>query len=460
MNSCAPRATRRAYIETYGCQMNIADGELMRGILASDGYEIVDRPDQADVILVNTCAIRENVERRVLGRVGELKGLKRYHPDLLIGVTGCMAQRMGDALLKKLPYVDLVMGPDGYRSLPDQLRTLRNGQPETKDVRERPRHTRRVQLAVLEMDDTEHYEGLELRRRSDVTAWIPIQRGCDHRCTFCIVPDVRGPEKNRAPRDILAEASELARTGVTEVTLLGQTVNSYHRDGSRGVDTDFSDLLEAVAEIDGVERIRFMSPHPYYMTDRVIDAMASIPAVCEGLHLPVQSGSTPVLKSMLRNYTREYYLELLGKLRSKMPDIAISTDLIVGFPGEGEDDFAQTLSLIDEARFDRGFVFKYSPRAGTPAASMDSHPEELVEARHLECLDRVEAIGREQRDSRVGSFQEVLIEEPNFGRTRGNQKMQVEGAHRVGETVRVQVARIERGTLQGVPVGRETPVSL
>ena len=258
--------------------------------------------------------------------------------------------------------------------------------------------------------------------------------------------------------EILSEVREGARTGVRDFTLLGQTVNSYHRDSAGGRDSDFADLLESVAAVEGVERIRFMSPHPYYMTDRVVEAMASIPAVCEGLHLPVQSGSTSILKSMLRNYTCESYLELVGKLRSRMPDIVISTDLIVGFPGETEDDFKQTLSLIDAARFDWAFVFKYSPREGTPAAAMESYPVRLIEERHQECLDRVEAIALERRANLVGSLQEVLIEEPNFGRTRGNYKTHVDSAPSPGETVQVTVTSGDHATLESVRASHEIPV--
>lgn len=408
MSSRTPHASRRAYIETYGCQMNISDGELMRGILASDGYEIVDRPDQADVVLVNTCAIRENAERRVLGRVGELKGLKRSHPDLLIGVTGCMAQRMGATLLEKAPYVDLIMGPDGYRSLPDQLRTLRNGQRETRVVAERPRRTRRVQLAVLELDDTEHYEGLEVRRRSEVTAWIPIQRGCDHRCTFCIVPYVRGPEKNRAPEDILAEASELARTGVSEVTLLGQTVNSYRRE-----EWTFPALLRAVSRLDGIGRVRFTSPHPNDVTEELIEVMASEDAVCEQLHLPVQSGSDRTLKRMARKYSVESYLGTVEKVRRAIPDIALSTDIIVGFPGETDAEFEETLDLMRSVRFDDAYTYKYSSRDGTPATRLpasDFLPESVRQARLETLISVARQIQLEISEGELGRVEEVLVE--------------------------------------------------
>jgi tRNA-2-methylthio-N6-dimethylallyladenosine synthase len=434
--------------------MNISDGELMRGILASDGYEIVDRPDQADVVLVNTCAIRENAERRVLGRVGELKGLKRSHPDLLIGVTGCMAQRMGATLLEKAPYVDLIMGPDGYRSLPDQLRTLRNGQRETRVVAERPRRTRRVQLAVLELDDTEHYEGLEVRRRSEVTAWIPIQRGCDHRCTFCIVPYVRGPEKNRAPEDILAEASELARTGVTEVTLLGQTVNSYRRE-----EWTFPALLRAVSRLDGIGRVRFTSPHPNDVTEELIEVMASEDAVCEQLHLPVQSGSDRTLKRMARKYSVESYLGTVEKVRRAIPDIALSTDIIVGFPGETDAEFEETLDLMRSVRFDDAYTYKYSSRDGTPATRLpvsDFLPESVRQARLETLISVARQIQLEISEGELGRVEEVLVERTARqsgqlrGKTRRNKVVAFpSGSAGIGDYVLVELTGTSGATFSG-----------
>ena len=282
-------------------------------------------------------------------------------------------------------------------------------------------------------------------------------RGCNYSCTYCIVPYVRGRESYRSMDEVVGEVRERVSEGALDITLLGQTVNSYHRDGSKGRDTDFSDLLEAVAGVDGVERIRFISPHPYYMTEQVIEAMAGVPAVCEGLHLPVQSGSNSILKSMLRNYTREHYLELIARLRSAMPDIVIATDLIVGFPGETEGDFRQTLSLVEEVGFDWGFVFKYSPRQGTPAADLLCHPPELIEERHQECLELVQRIGLEGRRRLIGSTQEVLVEEDDFGRTRGNYKMKVDCVISPGKTVRARVTNSDRVTLEGTVVREEVP---
>ncbi len=423
------------YVRTYGCQMNVADSDEMGRHLNERGLVATEDPNDASIYLMNTCTVRHHAEERAFSEIGRLREWKAAQPDRQLVITGCAAERTKEVLEARFPHVDLVVGAKSIETFGDIVDGL---------------------LGCRARDENLEYAAGSTNGK--VATFVTVMRGCNYSCTYCIVPYVRGREKYRPMEEILLEVRRGAEAGIRDFTLLGQTVNSYHRDPTRGGGTDFAALLEAVAGINGVERIRFISPHPYYMTDSVIDAMASIPAVCEGLHLPVQSGSTPILKSMLRNYTRDYYLELVSKLRSRMPDITISTDLIVGFPGEGDDDFAETLSLIDDARFDRGFVFKYSPRAGTPAAGMEPHPEVLIEARHQECLDRVEAIAREQRASRVGSFQEVLMEEPNFGRTRGNQKVRVEGVHRTGETVRVQVTGIERSTLKGVPTRHESSV--
>lgn len=420
MTSPIPRV-RRAYVETYGCQMNIADGELMEGVLDRAGYEIVSSPEEADVVLVNTCAIREHAESRVVGRVGQLSSLKRERPDLLIAVTGCMAQRMGEPLLKRAPYVDLVVGPDGYRALPAHLDRL--FQDAREDQRPRARR-RRLQLAVLELDPGESYEGLEQRRRSGPSAWVPIQRGCDHRCTFCIVPYVRGPEKNRAPDDVLDEIRRLADGDVSEVTLLGQTVNSY-----RHGEWSFSRLLREVGRTDGIRRVRFTSPHPGDVTDELVDVMGTEPAVCEQLHLPVQSGNDRTLKRMVRRYTVAEYLGIVEAVREAVPDIALSTDIIVGFPGETEREFEDTLDLIRRVRFDDAFTYRYSPREGTPATRFpeeDHVPEGEAQERLEELIRVAREIQAEINRGEVGRVEEVLLErearDPRelLGRTRRN----------------------------------------
>ena len=412
---------KRVYVETYGCQMNISDGELMEGLLEDHGYEIAADPEDADVILVNTCAIREHAERRVLGRVGQLSGLKRERPDLVIGVTGCMAQRMGETLLKQAPHVDLVMGPDGYRSLPERLAAIEEGR---KIRPSRSAKKRGPQLAVLDLDLGENYEGLDQRRASRISAWVPVQRGCDHRCTFCIVPYVRGPEKNRKPGEVLWEIKEIADSGVTEVTLLGQTVNSYEADGQ-----SFPDLLRSVARVPGIRRVRFTSPHPNDVTTDLLDVMAEETAVCEQLHLPLQAGSDRTLRRMLRRYTVEGFLEKVNLARAVIPDIGLSTDVIVAFPGETHDEFQETLEVMRTVRFDDAYTYRYSPREGTPATrfpAADFVPDGEAQERLQRLIEVHRAIQAEINEAEVGRVEEVLVEkearDPGqiLGRSRRN----------------------------------------
>ena len=423
------RPRKRAYVETYGCQMNISDGELMQGVLAEQGYEIASTPEDADVILVNTCAIREHAEKRVLGRVGQLHGLKRERPDLVIGVTGCMAQRMGPALLEQAPYVDLVMGPDGYRSLPERLEALEEGR---RVMPSRSGKKRGPQLAVLDLNLGENYEGLSQRRTSRISAWVPIQRGCDHRCTFCIVPYVRGPEKNRRPEEVLREIEEIAASGITEVTLLGQTVNSY-----RSEETSFPDLLRSVARITGIRRVRFTSPHPNDVTAELLEVMAEEAAVCEQLHLPLQSGNDGVLKRMLRRYTVESFLEKVELARRALPDIALSADIIVAFPGESREQFEDTLEVLRTVRFDDAYTYKYSLREGTPATRLpleDFVPEDEGQARLERLIEVHREIQGEINRGEVGRVEEVLVEKTArgpgqiLGRTRRNKVVAFQGA--------------------------------
>jgi tRNA-2-methylthio-N6-dimethylallyladenosine synthase len=456
---------RKAYVETYGCQMNVSDGELMEGILATSGFELTSRPEDADVILVNTCAIRDHAEQRVLGRVGELNRLKVARPDLVIGVTGCMAQRLGERLLEQAGHVDLVMGPDGYRKLPEVLGSVRPGLVPTTTAAAQDRRNRelpvlpvqaaeRERAAVLELEAHEDYEGLEVHRSSGISAWVPVQRGCDHRCTYCIVPYVRGPEKNRAPDRVLEEVRGIAAQGIAEVTLLGQTVNSY----AHG-DWDFARLLRAVARVDGMRRVRFTSPHPNDVTPALIEVMASEPAVCGQLHLPVQSGSDRILKRMVRRYTVERFLGVVDAVRRAMPDIALSTDVIVAFPGETDEEYEATLDLMRTVRFDDAFLYKYSPREGTPATRLpgsDFVPETIGQAR-LERLIQVQrAIQAEINRSEVGRVEEVLVERMAksdgdvLGRTERNKVVAFPGGPSlVGSYVRVRLDRTTGATFVG-----------
>jgi tRNA-2-methylthio-N6-dimethylallyladenosine synthase len=414
------------YVRTYGCQMNVADSDEMGRHLKARGLTPTEDPDEASVLLVNTCTVRQHAEDRAFSEIGRLKKWKARVPGRKVVITGCAAERTKAFLENRFPHIDLVVGA---RSI-ENFGTIVDGLLERRNTDED------LEYANPAVDDK-------------ISAFVTIMRGCNYSCTYCIVPYVRGRESYHPMEQILAEVCDRVTEGAREITLLGQTVNSYHRDGSKGRDTDFADLLEAVAAVDGVERIRFISPHPYYMTDRVIDAMAGLPEVCESLHLPVQSGSNPILKKMLRNYTREHYLRLVEKLRTAMPGMSISTDIIVGFPGESEEDFRQTLSLIDQAEFDWAFIFKYSTREGTPAAGWESFSDELIEDRHQECLALIDRLALQKRHALVGTDHEVLIEADKFGRTRTNYKVQVNGNVVPGETVRVRITDAQRATLLG-----------
>ena len=412
----AARQPKRAWVETYGCQMNVSDGELMQGVLAAGGFELADSPENADVILVNTCAIREHAEQRVLGRVSELNRIKLQRPDLVIGVTGCMAQRLGERLLERAPYVDLVMGPDGYRGLAEAVARVRPGWARAAASSAAP--SRRgvlpvisgasERLAVLELTGDENYEGLEVRRTSRISAWVPIQRGCNHRCTFCIVPYVRGPEKNRSPANVLDEVRGIAEQGITEVVLLGQTVNSWEHGDWR-----FPRLLREVARIAGIRRVRFTSPHPNDVTPELVDVMATEPPVCRQLHLPVQSGHDRTLKRMLRRYTVASYLDKVRMVRAAVPDIALSTDVIVAFPGETDTEYEATLDLLREVRYDDAFLYKYSLREGTPATRLPVDqfiPADIAQQRLQRVIEVQRAIQAEINRAEVGRVVEVLVE--------------------------------------------------
>jgi tRNA-2-methylthio-N6-dimethylallyladenosine synthase len=355
-------------------------------------------------MLVNTCAVRDNAEQRVIGRMGELQRFKR--PGSVLGVVGCMAQRLGPLLLESVPKVDLVVGPDAYRNLPELVRHAHAG----------------ARLADTEFRSWEHYEDVPPVREPSATAFVTVQRGCDYRCTFCIVPTTRGPERSRKLEDVVREVAHLAQQGTTEVTLLGQTVNSWN-DGQH----EFGQLLRAVGAVDGIRRLRFTSPYPTDFTVPVIAAMAETPAVCEHVHLPVQSGSDAVLRRMLRRYSREAYLAVVARLRAAMPGITFSTDIIVGFPGETEEQFAETLSLVAEAEFDDAYMFRYSVRDGTPAVRLKDHVEEDVAADRLaRLIATVRDQARRRNMARVGTTHEVLVERPArrgdlmLGRTRTN----------------------------------------
>lgn len=456
--------------------MNISDGELMQGILESHGYELASTPEDADVVLVNTCAIRDHAEQRVLGRVAQLNGLRNEKPDLVIGVTGCMAQRMGDTLLEQAPYVNLVMGPDGYRSLPQALAALEGARPTPASESETGatrapgavtapgpparRSKRGPQLTVLDLSMDENYQGLEQRRSSKIAAWVPIQRGCNHRCTYCIVPYVRGDEKNRDPAEILHEVAGIAARGVTEVTLLGQTVNSYVSG-----DVNFARLLRDVARVPGIRRVRFTSPHPADVTEELVEVMATEPAVCEQLHLPAQAGNNRTLKRMLRRYTVETFLEKVDLVRSAIPDISLSTDIIVAFPGETHEEFEDTLELMRTVRFDDAFTYRYSPRDGTPATRMPAEwfiDDDEAKARLAKLIEVSRGIQSEINHGEVGRIEEVLIEKEArdaghlLGRTRRNKVVAFPGdSRRIGSYATVALDATTGATFRGHEVAAE-----
>ena len=432
----------RIYIETYGCQMNVSDSELLLGVLSREGYVRTDDPTDADVMLINTCAVRDHAEQRVLGRMGELKRHKR--PGDVLGVVGCMAQRLGPTLLERVPQVDLVIGPDGYRSLPELIARARGGE----------------RAADVDFKSWEHYEDVPPVRADSVSAFVTVQRGCDYRSTFCIVPMTRGPERSRKLADVVSEVTRLAESGTTEVTLLGQTVNSYH-DG----ESDFADLLGAVGVVPGIRRVRFTSPYPTDFTPRVLEAMAATPAVCEHVHLPVQSGSSRVLKRMLRRYDRARFIEVVAALRGAVPGIALSTDIIVGFPGETEDEFQETLSLVAEVGFDDAYTFKYSVREGTPAVRLKDHVADDVQTERLARLIALVRSGARRKNiGLVGTTHEVLVEgRAKRGgllqtRTRTNKVALVDGPDEwIGSYRRVRFTGTTGSTFMGSSVEQPSP---
>ncbi|MHA6793722.1 tRNA (N6-isopentenyl adenosine(37)-C2)-methylthiotransferase MiaB [Pseudonocardia bannensis] len=385
--------TRSYAIRTYGCQMNVHDSERMAGLLESAGYERAADPEAADVVVFNTCAVRENADNKLYGNLGRLRPVKTARPGMQIAVGGCLAQKDRDTIVKKAPWVDVVFGTHNVHALPTLL--------------ERARHNETAEVEILESLEV-FPSTLPARRESAYAGWVSISVGCNNTCTFCIVPSLRGKEKDRRPGDVLAEVSALAADGVLEVTLLGQNVNSYGAEfGDRGA---FAKLLRACGEVDGLERLRFTSPHPRDFTSDVIAAMAETPVVCPQLHMPLQSGSDAVLKAMRRSYRSARFLAILDEVRESIPDAAISTDIIVGFPGETEEDFQATLDVVRRARFAQAFTFQYSPRPGTPAASMpDQLPKAVVQERYDRLIELQEQISWEQNRALVGREVEVLV---------------------------------------------------
>lgn len=393
MPNLGQRPGRRVFIETYGCQMNMADSELMGGVLGTRGYTAAPNLDEADVILINTCAVRERAEERVFGRLSHLLQYKHARPEVILGVAGCMAERLREVITERAPYVDLVIGPDAYRRLPELLE-------ECQEIDADP-------VIDVKLDREETYLGIAPKREPGIKAWITVQRGCDKFCTFCIVPFVRGRERGVLPEEILNQARDLAARGYKEVTLLGQTVNSYRHE-----DTDFADLLEMLVKVDGIERIRFTSPYPTDFTPKLIATMARHDKICKYLHLPLQSGSDAVLEQMKRLYTTDEFYKLVDDIRTAMPDIAMSTDIIVGFPGETDEDYQQTVDALKRIRFDFAYLFRYSERDGTFAARRlpDEIDEEVKKQRLANLIEVQEQISAEIFRSHIGTTQKVMVE--------------------------------------------------
>jgi tRNA-2-methylthio-N6-dimethylallyladenosine synthase len=392
-----PAATEtraRTYeVRTFGCQMNVHDSERLSGSLEAAGYVRALEGDQADVVVINTCAVRENADNKLYGNLGILGTRKKKHEGMQIAVGGCLAQKDKNVILEKAPWVDVVFGTHNMGSLPTLL--------------ERARHNGEAQLEILESLEV-FPSTLPTRRESTYSGWVSISVGCNNTCTFCIVPSLRGKEKDRRPGDVLAEIQSLVDDGAIEVTLLGQNVNSYGVEfGDRQA---FSKLLRAAGEIEGLERIRFTSPHPAAFTDDVIDAMVETPSVMPQLHMPLQSGSDRILKEMRRSYRSEKFLGILDRVRAKIPNAAITTDIIVGFPGETEEDFQETLRVVEAARFASAYTFQYSIRPGTPAATMaDQVPKEVVQERYERLVALQDHITREENEKLVGQVVEVIV---------------------------------------------------
>jgi tRNA-2-methylthio-N6-dimethylallyladenosine synthase len=435
-----PRAKSQplVYLETYGCQMNIADSELVGGILRRAGYGCAAAPEDADVVLLNTCAIREHAEERVLSRLATLAKLKRKRPDMRLGLLGCMAQHNRAQLIEKAPYLDLVAGPDSYRRLPEFLRQA--GFDPIVDVR---------------LDRNETYAGVASAHAQGPRAYITVMRGCDRFCAFCVVPYVRGRERSVAPDAVIQECAEMAARGVREVVLLGQTVNAY-----RHGDVDFGRLLKMIAAIGGIERIRFTSPHPCDMTEAVIDAMASEAKVQPYLHLPVQSGSDRMLAAMDRGYSVRQYLDLVERLRAAIPKLALSTDIIVGFHGEEESDFIATMELMREVAFDAAFTFKYSVREHTRAYKLGDTVSEDEKARRLSAVIALqESLSMASNRAEVGQIREVLVEGPArrgggmlCGKTPQFKTAVFAAEAQPGDIVAVRITSATSHSLSAVPV--------
>ena len=434
---------RLAHTETYGCQQNVNDTERIRGMLEKAGYEFTDDANKADLVIYNTCAVRENAEQRVFGRLGILKHIKESKPDLIVAVCGCMVQQehICEKIKKVHNHVDLIFGTHALYRMPELLyRTI----------------SEKKQVVDITDSDGSICEEIPIRRDKEEKAWVSIMYGCNNFCTYCIVPYVRGRERSRQPEDIIAEIKELVKNGTTEISLLGQNVNSYGKD--LGLDIDFADLLRMINDIDGVERIRFMTSHPKDLSDKVIYAMRDCKKICKQLHLPLQSGSNKILKEMNRHYTKEQYMEIIDKVKREIPEITLTTDIIVGFPTETTEDFEETVKMLEYVRYDSIFSFIYSRREGTPAAKLDfvlsdeeihKNFDRLLEVQNQICLEKnLEYEGREEIvlvDGASKTNPEMLS-----GRTDGGKIVNFIGSDGlIGKYVKVKITKPKQWSLEG-----------
>jgi tRNA-2-methylthio-N6-dimethylallyladenosine synthase len=432
---------RRYHVTTFGCQMNAHDSERIKGMLEELGLGEAPSADDADVVVFNTCTIREKPDTKLAAYLGAAAARKRERPDRVIAVGGCYAEAQRERIFELYPAVDVAFGPGSIAHLGEWLGAGGLGVPRGR----------------FGLDDRGFAAELPMHNERSFQAWVQVSMGCNSKCAYCIVPSVRGREQSRRPGEILAEVELLAAQGVKEVTLLGQNVNSWGRDLRPAVETEFGELLRACDDVDGIERLRFTSPHPKDFRDPVIEAMAECAAVCEHIHLPLQSGSSRLLKAMRRTYTREKYVQLAQKLRAAIPDVAFGTDIIVGFPGETEDDFRATLEVVEEVGYDSAFTFVYSPRAGTEAAAMpDQVPHELKIERMERLVELTQQIAAERNVTRVGRLEQVLVEgssrtDPSLlrGRTRRNTTVNFRGAAGAGELVDVRIESATSTTLRG-----------
>jgi tRNA-2-methylthio-N6-dimethylallyladenosine synthase len=433
---------RRYHVTTFGCQMNAHDSERIKGMLEELGLGEAASPADADVLVFNTCTIREKPDTRLAAHLGDAKVLKERDPERVIAVGGCYAEAQRERIFARYPFVDVAFGPGSIPHLGEWLGAGGVG-------------VGRSSFGIAE--ERRFAAALPMHRERRFQAWVQVSMGCNSKCAYCIVPAVRGREVSRRPGEIVAEVTRLADEGVREVTLLGQNVNSWGRDLRPELATDFGELLRACDAVDGIERIRFTSPHPKDFREPVIAAIAECASVCEHVHLPLQSGSTRILKAMRRTYSRDRYLALVDKLRTAIPDLALGTDIIVGFPGETENDFHETLEVVEAVGYDSAFTFVYSPRSGTEAAAMvDQVPDEVKHERIERLVELVQRVAQERNRTRVGLTEEVLAEGPSRtdptrvrGRTRRNTTVNFIGAARPGDIVRVRIDDATSTTLTG-----------